>query len=371
MANTLEIFQTKLTEIGKNNVAQRPHTSRKLVVSKLKLDTDKECQDEIKSYFEDPEKYLEVTDQIKVGKHSSGPRYDENGNIIPFSVVGDPKIMQPKCSSQRATIIANNKNKFSNKALDHCENFERLDEARVTNLFESAKERANLKDKRKMDMFKLAEQKDMTRQKFQQQENLLEHRKRSELNTAKLSEKLSKLSNKQEDELLMNRVDAYRYKQQMMNIIEGDRNLDEKYGDNSWVIGLRRGSKMNRIRTAYVNVGSNFNPVWDQIHEYPNRKVEIIQRPHTSCKTDMRRLYSSKYFSNTCQKLKIDVNKIDGVTNLEIRGKNLLDEEYKHAKCGSPSKFLYKDINSQHGTEVFDQMYDEKIYLKNRQFGLK
>lgn len=354
-----------------NLVNIRPHTSRKLVLSKLKLEVDQQCKEEIKDYFENPTKYLEVTDQIVVGKNIAGPRYDSNGKIVSFSVVGNPKIMQNKSHTHRATVIAEDKNKkVQDKVIENLQNFELLDEAKVTNLFDLAKERITC-NKKKSEMFNLSQQKEMTRKKFSQQETLLVNQERARQKSAKISQYLSKVSQKPEDELLMNRVDAFRYKKQLIDIIEKDKKIDEKYGDNCWIISLRRPKNPNKIRTAYVNVGSNLNPVWDQIHEYPSRNVELIKRPQTSCKEDLKRLYSGKHFSKTCQKLKVNLGQIDCITNLEVKGKNLFEEELRQAKRSTASKILYKEVEDQKWTQVFDEAYDERIYLKNHQFGLK
>ena len=93
-------------------------------------------------------------------------------------------------------------------------------------------------------------------------------RKMIEKNNKKLSQYLSKKANKPPNNLLLNKIDLYRFKKEVINDLENRKPLDEKYGRFKWNISLRKPDFFKGVRDSYINLkGERFNPFWSIVIE--------------------------------------------------------------------------------------------------------
>ena len=81
------------------NIASKP-TQKTFYVTKVTPSQSKSVSKEVNSLFEDPSTFLRLPAESKrhfiVGKKLSGPRYDTDDQVIPYSIVGNPKIFKKK-----------------------------------------------------------------------------------------------------------------------------------------------------------------------------------------------------------------------------------------------------------------------------------
>jgi hypothetical protein len=356
----------------------RPYTSRKINPIR-----DKDYLNQINDYFEKPDQYLQVKDNIIVGKLVKGPKFDENKKPIPFSYIGNNSIFtEPKaCFFRRSTLGASSKvnsqqvstsQKKKSSIEDKPARFEILQHKEVEKIFENARNRIEFNKHKPETIEKFSATYDkfsMTGEKFKKQEKILEHLEDEQMRTSSVSKFLSYKTNKTEENLLMNKTDTFRKKRHVLEILESEKNLLEKFGNNNWLIDLRRPNKLERVRTAYVNICPNKNLLkFDQIHEAPKRHLEYVLRPESR---EQDKLLYNRFIDSDLKKNKLDPNIMEKMTSLTIEGKNLLEEEMKRSIANPGIKCLYRETEPLTNEETFKELYDETIYIHNKLFGLR
>lgn len=95
-----------------------------------------------------------------------------------------------------------------------------------------------------------------------------------------ISKRLSRILNKNEDDLLLNRADDYSFKNELLKEIDFNKPIEDKYGIFKWNISLRRPKNFEGMRNSYINLAREQNPFWGIVVEkYPKEKeVKIRQR---------------------------------------------------------------------------------------------
>jgi len=66
------------------------------------------------------------------------------------------------------------------------------------------------------------------------QERLLTAHSQNTQATDSIGDKISKKTKKNKEDLLINKVDYFRMKKQVLDVIDSKTPLNEKYGDRSW-----------------------------------------------------------------------------------------------------------------------------------------
>ena len=178
-----------------------------------------------------------------------------------------------------------------------------------------------------------------------------------------ISKKLSKRLHKNEDDLLFNKVDLFKYKKEILSGINKDR-LPEKF---SWNISLRLPPNFKGKREYHVNVNSDRNPFWGVIVErYPNNK-ELSVKPGYNLK-QKEFLKFSRDMNNINKSKKNNINAIKNLDDLNVIGNNLLDMEYKREMSTKGRKILHKAF-VENGKAILNQdintVFGEKTLYKN------
>ena len=178
-----------------------------------------------------------------------------------------------------------------------------------------------------------------------------------------ISKKLSKQLHKNEDDLLFNKVDLFKYKKEILSGINKDR-LPEKF---SWNISLRLPPNFKGKREYHVNVNSDRNPFWGVIVErYPNNK-ELSVKPGYNLK-QKEFLKFSRDMNNINKSKKSNINAIKNLDDLNVIGNNLLDMEYKREMSTKGRKILHKAF-VENGKAILNQdintVFGEKTLYKN------
>ena len=200
------------------------------------------------------------------------------------------------------------------------------------------------------------------------QNNKLKIRQNLDNKVKKISKHISELLNKKEDELLINRVDDYCLKNELLKEIDFNKPLDEKYGIYKWNISLRRPNNFEGMRNSYINLTRDKNPFWGIIVEkYPKIK-ELKIRPGTLEK-------NKKYFEQF-QKANFpyisykNYKNLENLDSISIKGENLYNVEYnREINNNRTKKLLHKTFVDKSGkvflkTEI-NNIFSEKTFCEN------
>ena len=360
-----------------------PSLSKKVLVlhrlSNRESDKNK-INNEIDSFFNCTNKFLEPTSQIVVGRKIHFTEFSKIGSPPRASI--SPKRLQnkktgTKCSSDHSTMksgIINLMDENQNSSIPN--NLEIIDNKRLKIIFDSFKDNS-LKNSllnnslgSKGQLFfshDLESVPHNIRSKLCFQSKNLEQKEKSDTKAEKLAKYLSKRLHKNESDLLMNKIDYFRFKKEILNNIENSRPLDGKYGKYKWNISLRRPDKFSGVRDTYVNIRTDDNPFWALIKEkYPKDK-EISLKP--GCNIDfqeyqgfLKNPYLLSESGGNC------IKTIENIDNLNIKGENLFELEYNDAMSTKKNKILHK-VFYDNGKAIFDkdvnELFGNKMIYKN------
>jgi hypothetical protein len=322
-----------------------------------------EVAKKIKDYFEDPSKYFDSSNII-VGKKPKGPKYDKNNQIIPRSVVGLDSLYEKRNIEPGASKVFNikfQKKSIQSENLQLESNFSQLDKNKVSEIFRTAKERIISGKLHENKIFECKDTPKIIGKKnlFDKQEKLLEKAISRELSSAKLSRALSAKTHKDNNDLLINKIDNYVFKKQILKSLDSKRPIEEKYGDNGWVLTLRREKEIKHIREAFLNIGSDHRPIWRRLIEYPTKEIEIIKGKNLKPDKSLQKFFKNDYLKNALHKAEIDLEKLIYNTNFQIKGENILEKESRILEGEEKIYKLYKDPDSK-GHNI------EPLYIKSK-----
>ena len=176
------------------------------------------------------------------------------------------------------------------------------------------------------------------------------------------SKKLSKKSNKKEDDLLFNKVDLFKYKKEILSGFNKEK-IPEKF---VWNISLRRPINFKGKIEYPVNINSEKNPFWGLLVErYPNQK-EFSVKPGYNLNQKEFMQFSRDI--NDSNKKTNSVNNIKNLDDLKVVGNNLLDIEYEREMKSKGRKILHKAF-VENGKAILNQdindIFGEKTLYKN------
>ena len=403
------------------NPMKRFDIQRILSVRKMNRDekNNKDINKEINDYFFSPDKYFQKNSNVTVGK-----------KIYIFDL-NDPKLRRNKKLKSEKKIAKGLFNNFSNTSnfmtLDRNENalltgsnlnnkgkenayldlnskFELIDNNRLKMIFNSYKIKSqkdiSLHDKSGLSLNvtfnKQKNNKDNIidryinscssidnmpkdiRQCLLLQNKKLNLQKLSEKNNVRISRYLSKKTNKPQNNLLINRVDSFRFKKEVINEMEFNKPIEEQYGKNNWNISLRRPDHFKGVRDSYINLkGEGHMPFWSVVIERSPKQKELSIKPGCSLNSiEINEFKKQKSLNKSGIKSQYFRN-VENLEDLSIGGKNLYDVEYKREIIDSnEKKILHKvfvengkaisslDINKLYGNDTFYKDYNGSLTEK-------
>ena len=210
------------------------------------------------------------------------------------------------------------------------------------------------------------------------------------LNLQKLSEKqnilmaryLSKKINNPQNNLLLNKIDSFPIKKEIINEIEYNKPFDERYGKFKWNVSLRRPKNFQGVRDSYINLkGERFLPFWSIIIERCPKQKEMCVKPgHILNVNEINEIKKQNNKINSKNKNHY-FKTVGNLEDLSIEGKNLYDIEYKREIIDLKNKkILHKvfvengksisssDINNLYGHDTFYKDYKGCPTEKNHSF---
>ena len=200
------------------------------------------------------------------------------------------------------------------------------------------------------------------------QNNKLKERQTLNNKVKNISKHLSKILKKNEKDLLLNKLDNYNFKNELMKDIEFNKPVDEKYGKFKWNISLRRPKEFEGMRNSYINLTRDQNPFWGiVIEKYPKIK-EFKIKPGTVSKN---KSFLEKFKKTYFPMINIaDYKIIENLDDLYIKGENLYNIEYnREIKDNKNKKILYKTFVDKGGkvimkTEI-NNIFGDMTFIEN------
>lgn len=296
-----------------------------------KLPDESELTKEIKISFEDPEKFLKINPSMIVGRLIKGPRMDEDFKIIPHSVVGSASAIEDLQIQKRNTnSLLKYSAKVSSSTLPSIKkddkikkpNFDSIDDHKLKSIYQEFQAKKYRNKDKTNDFMKSVP--DHITSKLKLQENRLSTFQDEENKVLKLTKKIAKKSKKNVEDLLMNRTDASRLKREIHEIMECKKPFEEKYGNFSWNVSLRRPKNFIGTRHTYLNFGNDINPLWLSIKETIPKYAEIVRKPDQKLDEEFKTLTTNDYLMTTVQTCEsVNLNHLQNIKDLEVKSINL------------------------------------------------
>ena len=338
---------------------------------------------EIKEYFEDKNKYLQIKTNIAVGSfYSKNKKHNQNhsNNIIKYNSEGDELLSSQKPFN---TIESKNskykKNSFKSISRPKTVNGGTIKSRNSHKLFLNSKSKNNLRKyyeikspteilelfnyhrnvyndnkQKKVNIYNKAD--DYNTKKYYLQEKTLVNKEENALRNKILSNYLSNKCNKNKNNLLININNKYLKQKQLINYIYKNKSLSEKFGDYYWLLNLKRSeNEKKEYKNNYINKTNNKKyELFEKFFDPGNDDLEYIINPNISENNEKSEKY--KFLES------FDGLKVDGKNLLEKEFNNFM-EEIKINKKNTMRIKLYKDPSEQKMKNIKNLIFKEN-YLK-------
>lgn len=331
-----------------------------------------EISTEIDCFFNLPDKYFSDNSPISVGKKielkdlNSLKLVKKGRSSIAERASICKMMVSSKTSSNDKFLYIDQLNKQSNILTKY---EELIDNDKLNNLFTSFKKKNqkksfieedyNIKKRLPFDISKslIVQNKKLNDKSF------------TEKKFKKMSRYLSRKINKNEKELLFNNIDSFRFKKEIINAIENNKPLDERYGAFNWNITLRNSENFKGVKETYLNLKKKEEPLWARVIEkFPKIKELSIKPGYDLTNKNYIDFRKNRFFhSKNSNRLKT----VENLDNINIKGQNLYNIEYTREMSSQKKKILHKvfvengkvilnkDINDVFGNETIYKNYNK------------
>lgn len=119
------------------------------------------------------------------------------------------------------------------------------------------------------------------KEKLDFQEKTLNLYKHNEEARNRMENYIRKKLHTSKTKLLINSGDSYLVKKEIINLVDSKIPTEEKNGIFNWIISLRRPKNFIGDRTAYVNLGDNYNPIWQCYKDSSPKLFEKVINPES------------------------------------------------------------------------------------------
>jgi len=411
--------------------------NRVLLVRKLNKEekSNKEISKEIDDFFGSPEKYFKKNSPVTIGKKINLFDLNESHQRRPNKLKTEKKNGINLFNHLSSIVQRNNNNNglFNNllnqerRKSNFKNKFELIDNDRLKMIFDSYKNTDNnyiANNSLEKDQSPRSDTNNITfmqnayleqRKKYMQRNSInsnfnkqsndnipndiklrltmqtkkLKLLQKSEIKNNKMSKYLSRKANKPQNNLLLNRIDSFRFKKEIIKEIEFNKTTEEKLGKYNWNLSLRRPPHFRGVRKAYVNLNpEKYSPFWSLIIEKCPKQRNISVKPEYNLsegeKNEFNRQTINLKQDNLNDNQRTYFQTIESLDSIIVKGKNLFNLEYKREIIDSKkNKILYKafkengktltlsEINKLYGNETFYKDYNGYSTEKNMQSKLK
>ena len=197
------------------------------------------------------------------------------------------------------------------------------------------------------------------------QEKALLHQENYKNSSQIMSKNISNRIKRNEKDLLYNKIEIYRLKRQLADLIEKSKSIRDKFGDNHWMVSLRRPKISKEIRFLYSNITNKYNLFPDLIIDRGDKDFEFIIDPSLQNNKEYKDILKTIKHLNKIYKFQIpDTEK---VLDIEVKGKNILHKELNDFKDINNNKFrLFKDPSELNKKNMKEMTCKESFDIKYR-----
>ncbi len=359
--NNLHSIELSPIKLQNNNLEQ---LTKYHIIKSLNRHEKKEMVKSILNDYKKKEQldYFTYMNNIAYGTINKKSKYDKDNNLIPYTYVGPEDIFnlsknKPNLNTSRnrhknMSFLKKNRRSQINKYSNDC--YQIIDNKILHSYYNDIKNRVFNKKNRTVNnkiIFKKIPF--PIRKSLINQENVFKTELKNKNIDNKVNHKLLIKSFKNENDLLINRIKDFQIKTQEKIIMNKNLTNDLKFRDNYWNITLRNPLINGKYEKAgYLNIGTDIDPKFTTFNI--NRNLEFIKNPKSENKnyytiTDANEL---NHRVNTKQEL----NHLNSLKSIEIKGKNLLNFEIERE-----SKLRGKII-------LYNKKNVEYLYLKEKEY---
>ncbi len=375
------------------------------IIRKLKKYKDKEKISLLLDEFNKKQEkdYFLTQSNIRIGKLlTTNKKYnDKKKNISPYSHVGPHGLSSSNL--KKSLLVRQNsimRYKYNNslsssKIIRHIKdslNINKnhvIDNKSLKNFYNDIRQRIAEEKTKNEDTYKLLiEVPFAVRKSLINQEKLFRKIMKEKKIKKIMQEKIKKKCNKERlSDLLINKSKNFDKKNQELSIINKNLTDENRYRENLWNITLRNGPCNGKYeKIGYLNIGSNDHPMYTFFNI--NQNIEYYNNPgYERNKTEERKnhkLFSTLNENNYFSKVRQNLQVLNAINSLEIKGKNLLDVEDKRESEIKGKKIIYnkqdldcllfrskdktrndKELNDKEIKSTLDEIYEEKTFAKN------
>lgn len=336
-----------------------------------KDNSEGKINEKIETFFNRPETYFSSEFPISLGRKPEITDISIDMKALKKRPSKKNNALNTSTMSKALTKLSKDKEK--NIAKFDTTKFEIIDNKRLDSIFNSFRERISSKKNNSYNKYNnYSNYKNLpiniSLQLKDQQKRILSL-KNNNKQIKNILHYLSKKTRTNEKDLLMNKVDNYLYKKEIINKIENNNSIDESKDRFIWTTSLRNSDKLKGTRRTLVNLNTDKYPFWGYLVE----KSPSCQLTSLRPGVDLR----SRNLSNFINKAKArsefnenSINSIKNLDNIDVKGKNLFNLEYNREMSSKKKKILHKafvengkivlntDINNVFGKETFYKNYD-------------
>jgi hypothetical protein len=365
----------------------------------------KDISNEIDDYFESPEKYFQKNSPVSIGKKIyifdiNDPKLRRENRLkterkITKNYFNNLVSLASKMSSKDNNAFNKSFKNISKEKQDFLDRYEVIDNYKLKKIFDSYKIKSRQKDdsidknqntSSSITDLDITKDENNTKNKLinssyffenipndikkslSNQNKKLLMRKMIERNNKLLSQYLSKKVNKPQNNLLLNKIDLYRFKKEVIHEIENRKPPDEKYGRFKWNISLRKPDSFKGVRDSYINLkGERFNPFWSIVIERSPRLKDLSIIPRHENKRN--NLYESKNRSLNAIYTTPSFKTIENLEDLTVDGKNLYKLEYKREITDSKERKILHKVFIENGKAIthneINNLFGHDTFYKN------
>ena len=353
----------------KFQIIHRNKNIRTLMIRKMEEDEkyNKYIKTEVDDYFNSPDKYFDKNSSVSVNQKIDIKEIKlfKKEPAHHLTTKKSNKNLSNLSPRKKPTLLIQSSGNISNNIQEQLPKYEIIDNEKLKSIFESYRDQnnhnsfLNQKTELKMKGFPFDLSKSLS-----VQNNRLKSSRNDIKNLRQLSGFLSKRLNKNEKDLLINNIDSYRYKRELINNIES-KEFSEIHPRYYWKMNLRRDNELNR-KDIFVNIKNIYDPFWSVVVDNPLNKKELAFKSGLDLNSkDLKDFKKNKYLIDNYSK---KIKNLEKLENLNVTGKKLFNVEFDREMSSKRRKILHR-VFVENGKEILDtdinDVFAEETIYKN------
>ena len=353
-------------------IIHRNKNLRSLIIRKM--EEDEKCkqyiQTEVNDYFNSPDRYFDKNSPISINqeiiiKDINLFQKEPLGNLTQKKSNKNLSFTPIRKKTSHPVLLQTSGNTTNNININNIREelprYEIIDNEKLKSIFESFQDSNNHNSFLNENTKKFPS--DLSKS-LSVQNNRLKSSRNDMRNRQQMSGFLSKKLNKNEKDLLINNIDSYIYKRELMNNIQS-KDFVELYPRYYWKMNLRRDNYTKR-KDLSVNIKNIYNPFFSVIVDNPQHKKEMLFKSGIDLNSkQLKDLKKNQYLINNYSKKIQNLEKLD---NLTVNGKKLFNVEFDREMSSKKRKILHR-VFIENGREILDtdinNVYGEETIYKN------